>query len=228
VTQVRNQWHARVWDPWDDKWELTENLGERNSTATTSVGSSEIGWLTADGRLRIHDVATEQSMLDLPLAAEELEGLNSMRFIRDGDRYYLNLQRNMVAAQTTQYNYPAGDTVIPCLHIRDDLYGIDRKTGRIAWKRIVPSRTLLRLEPTGLPFLVLLSRIRDKHDGNLQSLLVEVLDAETGELLGRQEHLSADRIVEADYDGVEQTLRLIGQKTSVDIRLVIDRNWREW
>jgi len=216
VAQSRGQWQACIWDPLSNAWALQEPLGERNFAKTT-IGSPEVGWLTAEGRLRLYDVPTGARTLDLAWEPEELEALNQLQLLTDGPRTYVNMQRNMAVVQTREYNYPAGDTILPCIHLRDDLYAIDRETSRVLWRRSLPSRTLLKLEPAGLPFLVLLSRIRDQHDNNLQSLLVEVLDAQTGELLARQDHLTADRIVNAEYDAVEQTIRLIGQKTAIEI-----------
>lgn len=219
VSQARGRWQARVWDPLINDWSFQEQLNDRNF-ATMAVGSSEVAWLSAEGNLRAYDVPTGKTTLDIPW--REVDGLNSMRLMTDGPRTYVNLQRNGQIVQTLrEYNYAAGDTVVPCLHLRDDLYAIDRATGRILWKRAVPSRTLLKLEPAGLPFLVLASKVRDQHDNNQQSLLVEVLDAETGDLLARHERLPADRIVSADYDAAERLVRLIGQKTEIEIHFSV-------
>jgi hypothetical protein len=217
VSNTRGRWSARVWDPLIDDWSFEEQLDERNF-ATMAVGSSEVAWLTPEKNLCVYDVPSGESTLNIPWKQEEQEGLNSMRLLTDGPRTYVNLQRNMAIVQNLrEYNYAAGDTVPPCMHLRDDLYAIDRKTGRVLWKRAVPSRTLLKLEPAGLPFLVLVSKIRDQHDNNQQWLLVEVLDADTGQLLARQDRLPPDRIVTADYDALDRMVRLVGQKTSIEI-----------
>lgn len=225
IGRDRGQWIARVWDPLDDRWELEQSLGDRNTTLQ-AVSATEIVWLTGQGDVRGYDLPHSQKTVDARLADGELDGMNSLRIVREGDRYYLNLQRNTPVAQVPPhaYHYAADDTIMRSVNLRDDLYGIDGKTGRVLWKRTLPWRTLLRLEPQGLPFLVLLSKIRDKHNGDLKSLLVEVLDAETGELLGRKDQLPEDRIVHAEYDGQKQTLTLIGLKMQIDVQLYIDKS----
>lgn len=225
TSRERNQWIARVWDPLEDRWELEQSLGDK-SFALQAVGSTEIVWLTGQGDLRGYDLPRSQKTVDARLADGELDGMNSLKIVRDADRYYLNLQRNTPTAQVPPqaYHYAADDTIMRSVNLRDDLYGIDGKAGRVLWKRTLPWRTLLRLEPQGLPFLVLLSKIRDKHNGDLKSLLVEVLDAETGELLGRKEHLLEDRIVHAEYDGPNRTLTLVGLKMQIEVQLYVDKS----
>ena len=48
----------------------------------------------------------------------------------------------------------------------------------------------------------------------------EVLDATTGDLIARREGLPADRFLHAEFDAVDRVLRLVGQKSSVEVRLV--------
>ncbi len=219
VSQSRGRWLARIWDPLIDAWTLEEPLNER-FYAPTVTGSAEVAWLTNEGQLKVMDVPSGKQSFEIAWGPDELAALNSLRLMTDGDRSYVNFQRNSNVVQTNEYHYPYSETIIPSLHIRDDLYAIDRRSGKVIWRRAVPARTLLKLEPENLPFLVLLSRIRDPHDNNLQTLLVEVLDATTGNLIARRNGLPADRFLQAEFDAVDRRLRLVGQKSSVEIRLV--------
>jgi hypothetical protein len=222
TSQVRGQWQVRVWDSLTDRWELEELLGERN-TLTLASGTPEVGWLAPSGALRMYDVLQARSMMNLVLPKEELEGLNALRVVVDGERCYVNLWRNQQVVQTRDYTYPlqGQEALLSWIpHVRDDFYAIDRRTGRILWKRPLPSRTLLQLDPPGLPLLVFVSLIRDRHDGNVRSLLVEVLDAETGDVLGRRDQLPLDRMVNVEYDGESRTLRLVGQKSEIELQLL--------
>jgi hypothetical protein len=221
ISRDRGQWIGRVWDPWDERWELEVPLGDRNSSLQP-ISSTEVVWLTPRGGLKGYDVPRSRPTLNVQFPEGEMDGLNSLRAIRDKDRYYVNLQRNTPSAQTWDHNRYADNTIARCIHVRDDLYGVDGPSGRVLWKRTIPYRTLLRLDPPGLPFLVLLSRIHDRHDGNRQSLLVEIVDAETGRLLGRKEQLPVDQIVHADYDGEERMITLLGVKTKIHVQLYFD------
>jgi hypothetical protein len=222
VWQVRGQWEVRVWDPLENRWEFAEPLAERNYLAEPVIGSSETIWLTADNYLKAYDARNRVETLKVPFHAEEFEGLSAMRVMNDGPRCYVNFQRHSPPAQTRDYNNAFRDVSVANLTVRDDLYAIDRDSQRVLWKRTVPFRTLLKLEPAGLPFLVLLSQIRDARETNQLSLLVEILDAETGELIARREKLPLDPldpVRHAEYDGVEQKVRLMFQRMTVEIAL---------
>ncbi len=222
VWQVRGQWEVRVWDPLENRWEFAEPLAERNHLAEPVIGTPETFWLTNDSHLKAYDARSGVETMNVAFPAEEYEGLSAMRVMNDGPRCYVNLQRHSPPAQTRDYNNAFRDVPLSNLTIRDDLYAIDRDRQRVLWKRTVPFRTLLKLEPAGLPFLVLLSQIRDARDSNQLSLLVEVLNAETGELIARREKLPLeplDPIRHAEYDGVEQKVRLMFQRMTIEITL---------
>ncbi|MFO0920041.1 MAG: PQQ-binding-like beta-propeller repeat protein, partial [Planctomycetaceae bacterium] len=223
VWQVRGQWEARVWDPLANRWEFVEPLAERNYLAQQVIGSGELMWLTADARLKAYDVQNSRETLNATFQAEDLEGLSALRVVNDGPRTYVNIQRHSPPVQTRDYNNAFRDVPVAGLTIRDDLYAIDRETQRVLWKRTVPFRTLLKLEPAGLPFLVLLSQIRDARENNPLSLLVEVIDADTGDLIARRDKLpldpSAPIIRHAEYDGVDQKVRVLFQRMTVEIEL---------
>jgi hypothetical protein len=57
----------------------------------------------------------------------------------------------------------------------------------------------------------------DNLDGNYKSLLVEVIDARTGETLGIADNKFPNRILQLSYDDDPRRVRLWGTKSVVDI-----------
>ena len=81
-----------------------------------------------------------------------------LAIFRDASRYYVNLQPVQSPPEPRFYNYFFGtDTVLPRVDVRGDVLAIDRKTGRLVWKRGFQQRTILRTPSLQLPVLVMLS-----------------------------------------------------------------------
>ncbi|MBW3541098.1 MAG: PQQ-binding-like beta-propeller repeat protein, partial [Planctomycetes bacterium] len=218
----------RVWDPAEDRIVYETHVGRRFNAAP--VNDRELAVLATpivggpnpadeERSLKIVDVAAGRELLDLPFDASQLEHLNYIRVFRDRERYYVNLQRGTPIPQGRLYSYFATDTLVPAEHLQGDLYAFDAETGRLLWHRLIPQRTLLLLERLNLPYLVTLSRVRDRAEGGRQSLAVEVFDATTGETVGLEESLLPDRIVRTSYDAGARRLELFGLATQISIEL---------
>ena len=63
-----------------------------------------------------------------------------------------------------------------------------------------------------------MSGIRDRWNGNRQSLLVEVIDIATGETIGLKTDLRPDRIVQCTYDPDSGRMLFYGLKTLFELR----------
>jgi hypothetical protein len=111
--------------------------------------------------------------------------------------------------------------------MRDDVFAFHEPSGKLLWTRPFPQRTILRVAGLDLPILVLAARIRDPADGTRQWLSLEVVDAATGNTIGRPSVLPWDRLLSADYDDETATIRLIGQKEIFQIQL-LDRAPVDW
>jgi hypothetical protein len=63
-----------------------------------------------------------------------------------------------------------------------------------------------------------MSGVRDRWNGNRQSLLIEVIDEATGETIGLKTNLRPDRIVQCNYQPDSGTIQLYGLKTLVELK----------
>ncbi len=68
-----------------------------------------------------------------------------------------------------------------------------------------------------LPILVAISQVRNSYYGNRQSMLVEVIDAKTGQTIGVKDNILPDRIVNLYYDPQAGRIELRGLKCRIDI-----------
>ena len=118
------------------------------------------------------------------------------------------------------YNYFFGtDTVLPRVDMRGDVLAIDRQTGRLAWSRSFLQRTVVRTPSLQLPILVMLASVGDRLNGNHRSMLIEAVDARTGETLGLENNKFADRILQFSYDYEQRRVRLWGKRSVIDLDL---------
>lgn len=205
----------RLWDPLDDQIVLDEPYGSRPFMTTTD--DDELVILTRDGRLMVFDPQAREVRLNLPFDASEWKDLSSLRAFSDRHRYYVNFQRTTQALGTANPQSYANDTFVATNHLRDDLLAIDRTSGRILWRRVVPQRTVLELPAYELPFLVMVARVRDRNDASRQSLLLEAVDAATGLTIGTASDVPYDRIAHVSCDHTQGRLTLHGLTSEIHL-----------
>jgi hypothetical protein len=169
-------------------------------------------------RLQILDVARDRVLLDFSIPAGDLKNLNYIRAFRHGDRYYINLQRSVNMPVERLFSYYASDSFPPVENIQGDLLAVDPENGKVLWKRTLPQRSIFRMPHLRLPFLVTVSRVRDRWQGGKQGLLVEILDEETGETIALKDNNLSDRVVNLDYDRDNGVLDLNGLKTRIRLK----------
>lgn len=169
-------------------------------------------------RLQIRDVINDIVHLDLEIPAEDLKNLNYVRAFRHGGKFYVNLQRSVQMPAERLFSYYASDAFPPVENIQGDLMAIDPESQKVLWERMLPQRSILQMPHVRLPFLVMISRVRDRWQGGKQGLLVEVLDAETGETLARKDNNLSDRVVNLAYDHEQGVLDLHGLKTRIRLK----------
>jgi hypothetical protein len=80
-------------------------------------------------------------------------------------------------------------------------------------------RTVLRTPSLHLPVLVMLSLVGDRMNGNHRSMLIEAVDANTGETLGLEDNKFPNRILQLTYDHDRRRVRLWGTRSVVDLDL---------
>lgn len=219
----------RIWDPLTDLNELDEPFTGSLSVIVTPDG--ELLLLQA-GRVRVLDVHHGFVNLDVTLSEEHVRGANTVRAFSDADRYYINLQRVLDNSDRLPFSYFLNDSLIPKAEVLGELYAFSRPTapvpiselanqrtqlGKKLWMRVMPQRTILRLDNARLPFLVMLSRQQDRSRTDKSALRVEAVDALTGNLLGSNSHVLTTRLVQTQHDPHAARLTIVGLTTRVHL-----------
>jgi hypothetical protein len=220
----------RIWDFKANRLAFDQLAGPRIHTALTpdqelvllipprDVEKTDGECCEKPSRLQILDVAKGKLLLDLSVPAEDLKNLNYVRAFRHGGRFYVNLQRTVQMPVERLFSYYASDSFPPVENIQGDLLAVDPETSEVLWKRTLPQRSILQMSHIRLPFLVTMSRVRDRWQGGKQGLLVEILDAETGETIAQKDNIFSDRVVNLAYNKDNGWLDLNGLKTRVRLK----------
>jgi len=215
----------KIWDPLDDRILFTRAVNER--APFRELPNNQLLLLTRDATLESVDAKTGTVRWSYPVTGVDAASLTGLHVARVGDTLLVNLQRPVPVTETRYYTYTAHDAHCALAHMRDDVFAFHEPTGKLLWTRPFPQRTILRVAGLDLPILVLAARIRDPADGTRQWLSLEVVDAATGNAIGRPSVLPWDRLLSADYDDETATIRLIGQKEIFQIQL-LDRAPVDW
>lgn len=215
VTTIGLAQRMRIWDPLEDRMLFDAPVEGRLYSAITS--DNELVVISPPDRLQILDVETGRLKVTIKLEPGEINNLNYIRAFREDRTWYINLQRNQHRARSQKYHYYASDSFLEADHIQGELIAVDAETSEIRWKRTIPQRTIIRTPHCRLPFLIGMSRVRDRSNGNRQSLLIEAFDVNTGRTLAVKDNIFPDRMVNMVYDPDRQTLDLQGLKTRVTL-----------
>jgi hypothetical protein len=215
-TAGTQEYRLRLWDP----------LTGDNMVDAVAAGrllhheSAAEGLLTLlhGTRLTILSADSGRVLTVCELAAGDVEGVRGLSVLRDAERYYVHLERDVAHGR---YGHLSGDVRVPHLSVEGLLVGIDRSTGEF-WRRPLPRCNLLLLPQHELPILVCVSRIREGGQRQSSSLLVQVLDAATGELLAQREDLAKMSILHTRYDAEAGRVELAGVGGRIEIGLLPD------
>jgi outer membrane protein assembly factor BamB len=211
----------RIWDPLGNRLEFDEPAGPRVFSAVTPDNELIVllppNKAGGDGRLQIRDVEASRVLVEVAITPEELGNLNYLRAFRHFDRWYVNLQRPVPMPTDEWFSYYASDTFLSTETVQGELLAVDAESGRVLWRKSLPQRSLMRTPFFRLPFLVAFSRIRDRHQGGRQALLVELIDPATGETIAVEHNIPPDRIIHAEYDPDRRNLVLFGLRGRIEI-----------
>ena len=213
----------RIWDPLSNRHPLDEPVAGRVFSAVTpdrelaivlprKLEGPKTGFV-----LRILDVERDHIQVEVPLSVQDLQRVNYLRVFRRGGRYYVNLHQPFQQALGDWFSYYASDTFLPAESVLGELISIDVESNRILWRREIPQRSILELPFFDLPFLVMISRVRDRESNRRQALLVEILDRDTGQTMAIADNILPDRIVHVEYEPMARQLLLQGLRTQVTI-----------
>ncbi len=207
---------VRIWDAAEDRVIFEESIRERQFVSMTP--DRELVWLTADEHLCVLDVKRNQMVVRCPIDSTEPGKIASLKVFRQGGRYFVNLNRSLQVAKTEHSHISLNDHALPLIQLRDDLLAIDATGTSVAWKRSVPQMGIVQWGRLPVPFLMAVSKVRNRTDNNHEWLRVDLIDPATGERLGVGDHLPRDRWVHADYDGERGEVRIHGLQNIVRIR----------
>ena len=195
-----------------------------SEASPTETSDFELAWLTADGRLRVHDPTTGTRRLDVKLRTDPRQGVGGLKVFRDRDNWYVALLPSRAArVQLGRQVFFVGDTLLPVSHISGELVAIDAAEGHIRWRRSMPLRSVLRFRNLQLPFLVMLGRVRDRARSGRQRMLLELLDMRSGRTLLLRDNLPTDRIVQAWFDPGKGQVELAGLKSRIELTFPVSR-----
>jgi outer membrane protein assembly factor BamB len=230
ITDANNGRRMRIWDSLTDRNELDEPLAAGVSLFQPHVtADGELLLLLRSGRVRVIDVYNSLLKLDVTLPESDVRATNTLRAFSDCDRYYLNLQRPLDNSGRSPFSYFVSDSLIPKSEVLGDLHAfarpsqpqpLDRAEGPLGqklWLRVLPQRTILRLDNARVPFLIAISRQQDRTRSDKAALRVETLDALTGNQHGVCEHVLTTRFVQAQHDPEAARLTLVGLTTQVTL-----------
>ncbi len=216
VTAEETNHRLRIWDPLADRLVYDRPISDRLLWKET--GDDEIAAVGTDSTLQIVDGRTGSVRISVDLPPRIVQNACQLAIFRDADRYYVNLQPMQSPPEPRFYNYFFGtDTVLPRVDMRGDVLAIDRQTGRLAWSRSFLQRTVVRTPSLQLPILVMLASVGDRLNGNHRSMLIEAVDARTGETLALENNKFADRILQFSYDYEQHRVRLWGKRSVIDL-----------
>ncbi len=203
-----------IWDSRDDRTTYDVLLTDR--LVAPLPGEEEFACLTSEGHLQVVRASDSELLLDMPVSVSQpLGAISKLTAFADRDRFFFNL-----AGESDEV--PLGvvaatdDLDLPHVRVRGRLLTVDRHSGRVLWDREVQDACVPITPELSPAILALISRTAEDrpslgrgrtHDP--ASLMLEVLDAATGNTLARHNRLLKSRIVgyrcppsdETDSDG---------------------------
>lgn len=206
----------RVWDPLKTEFDLDIPVVGRFYHAPTV--DNELVILDSRGRLRGYQMPEMKSLCDIDLGDHEMRSVTAVRVFSDDQNLYVNLQRPGITSQTREYHYVVSDSAIPVINAHQGwLYAIRKSDGRLLWKRGTVQKSFLHLDSCRLPFLVGMSRVRLRDSTSLQTVDIEILDRNTGELIGHSRNIPPDRFVHSRINLEKGILELHGLSSRIDL-----------
>lgn len=219
VTADDTNHRLRIWDPLSDRLVYDRPIFDPRLWKETC--EDEVAVIGDDCTLQIVDGRTGTVRASVKLPQRDVQNSCQLAFFRDSARYYVNLQPVAPLPQPRFYNYFFGaDTVLPHVDIHGDVVAIDRKSGRLEWTRPFMQRSVLRTPSLHLPVLMMLSSVGDRTNGNHRSMLVEAVDARTGETLAMENNNYPNHILHLTYEHDRRRVRLWGTRSVVDLDFV--------
>lgn len=206
----------RVWDPAKDRFDFDVEIVGRLNFASSN--SDEIALLIGH-KLMVFRMPEVEQIAEIEFQPTDLTQFTTLRMFSDEQNVYLNLQERTTGVSNDRNNYYlAGDSSIPLDSVfKGKLMAVSKASGKVLWKRSVQPRSVLNISQCDLPFLVGLSRVSPRGNNTQRALEVELIDRQTGEVLGHSDRLIPDRIVRCVVDREQGRLTLHGLSSRIDL-----------
>jgi PQQ-like domain len=215
VESRQNQSVARLWDPASsgDDWSVAFS----GKLLHTSTRDDLLALLFDGGRFLILDPQTVEPLIDVALGTAAVDA-HTIQVFADADRFYVALYHADPTRfdEVRQANY-VYDTPLTTTHVQGRLIAIDRRSEEILWSRPTEQRSILDPIEHPLPFLVAVARISDRRDGHRKTLLVEVIDKQSGCTLGMNDRLLPDQLLQVRTDSREGRIAIAGTTSTVTL-----------
>ncbi len=214
-TRSTTEKRGRLWDPLTDHLLLDEPILKSGFSA--KISSTELAILLHPNRLRVLNVETGTTIIETIIPDNLLKNLNKFIGFSDQNRYYFNFSYSSPRGKSPLNDFYVSDSFLKVVHIDNDLISIDKNSGKILWKRNFPKRSWIDTTQHQLPFLIFMSKIRTESRVRSYSFLFEILDGKTGNVIGFQDNIQKDTILQMHIDPRFKTIRLQGLKSAVEI-----------
>ncbi|HUQ72043.1 MAG TPA: PQQ-binding-like beta-propeller repeat protein [Planctomycetaceae bacterium] len=212
----------RVWDPATDTLLVDDALSLR--PLIDAANATHLAWVSQQHRLQVYDYEQRRMAVNIPLTDKDLERVTSIKTFRQAGRYYVTMQSDQPTAKTEHFhNALPQESLISATSVRDEFLAIDPASQRILWRQPQPQCSVVQWGELPVPVLVAISTIRDKRNQNRRWLQIQALDPDTGQRLGDGGEMPIDAILSADYDGQTGCIRLLGRRTTYELKLRTQR-----
>lgn len=209
---------VRLWDPLNLGNEL--EIPFEGSLLETKTRDDLLVLLFRDGRLLVVDPAASQVTVRIQIEPALASQVRALQAFSDDERHYISLYlpdpegRDDSVRPRNVY-----DTPLTTEHVQGQWLAIDRMNGRKVWSRPIERRTILDPVDHPSPVLVALARIDDRRGLRRRTLLVEAIDPATGTVLGRNETLIPDQLLQAKYDPATDRITLSGMTSTISLEI---------
>lgn len=212
-TEIAGVPRLRIWDPLEDR--LLTDVPLRERFIWNSVPEQQRAAVLQGRSLCAINGATGECEWEIDVVDEHLEHVRKIQMFSAGAVDFVLLDRHVRDAHTSITSL---DVRVPATDLSGDLYAIDRASGVPLWSGpllALPCRLLH--PPAELPFLVTVTRVRDEQDQEAYRLRIDVIDVETGRLVGTRSNLTNMPILHTGFAPADGGLTLWGPDRRIEI-----------
>ena len=156
----------------------------------------------------IYDANRKRFISKLHLPEIQWEKVSQILGHCEGDTYYISLRTSKFDISTRLVAIDKKSPITTPMY-SDQLLAIDRRTGKLKWRRNISKRGFVRTPHFNLPFLISLTFLTDRSSRQTDWLLVELIDKRTGDTLTNQPPIRMDAdLIRVDYDPQRRLVQL--------------------